>query len=894
MKIQFYIRFHTKFGQSLQLSGDHPLLDEEAGRALPMTYLNNDYWTAELELPAGQSTDIRYKYALVDTDGSVMPEWGDDRVIQSRILDQRDLQLFDTWNHAGEFENAFFTAPFQQVLLPGHKEKKTKLAKTTTHLFRVKAPLLGKNEQLCLSGAGTALGDWNTDKVQLLQRDGNWWTIALTLPKEELPLPYKYGIYDNHQKKFRQFEGGENRYLFGDAGDQLTILHDGFAQFPNNGWRGAGVAIPVFSLRSKNGFGVGEFADIPLLADWAKVTGLRMIQLLPVNDTTATHTWTDSYPYAAISAFALHPLYVNLEKVAGKKHADKVKSLRKKRATLNENEVVDYEEVMQYKWSVLRELYQAMAGEWSEEEEFQEFYTANKYWLVPYAVFSFLRDKYQTPNFTLWKQHAVYDAAAIEKFASPRLKHHDQVRFHYFVQYQLHKQLKEATAYAHKQGVIVKGDIPIGIYRYSCDAWMEPDLYHMDQQAGAPPDAFAVKGQNWGFPTYNWERMQADGYHWWKRRFTQMSEYFDAFRIDHVLGFFRIWSIPTSATEGIMGRFVPALPVGRQEFTDRNIWFDHNRYTRPYVTEKLLTEHFGDQAAAVQELFFEPTGYGEFLFKPEFSTQQQVEDWFSSLDIADERQAWKQGLLDLLANCILFEVPGSGGQLFHFRFGVDQTSSFQALEHPTQEGLRALYYDYFFHRQEALWRKQALEKLPALKASTNMLVCGEDLGLVPQCVPDVMKQLGMLSLEIQRMPKNQGQTFCHPAAAPYLSVVTPSTHDMSTLRGWWEEDRALTQQFFNQELAQWGEAPQHCEPWISRAIVLQHLHSPAMWSVFQLQDLLGMEASLRPADPAAERINIPAVAKHYWRYRMPVTLEQLLKEKSFNHELREQIQSAGR
>ncbi len=175
-----------------------------------------------------------------------------------------------------------------------------------------------------------------------------------------------------------------------------------------------------------------------------------------------------------------------------------------------------------------------------------------------------------------------------------------------------------------------------------------------------------------------------------------------------------------------------------------------------------------------------------------------------------------------------------------------------------------------------------------------MLVCGEDLGLVPHCVPNVMKQLGILSLEIQRMPKAVKTQFFNPASAPYLSVVTPSTHDMSTIRGWWEEDRATTQQFYNNELRQPGDAPFYCEPWINKAIIVQHLYSPAMWSIFQVQDLLGMDGNIRREDPAEERINLPSNPEHYWNYRMHLTLEHLMHLDEFNTELKEYLLSSGR
>jgi len=229
------------------------------------------------------------------------------------------------------------------------------------------------------------------------------------------------------------------------------------------------------------------------------------------------------------------------------------------------------------------------------------------------------------------------------------------------------------------------------------------------------------------------------------------------------------------------------------------------------------------------------------------------------------------------------------GQTFHFRFAMENTSSFKHLPPHAQSELKELYVDYFFRRQENFWMREAQQKLPALKCATNMLMCGEDLGLVPDCVPVLMKELGVLSLEVQRMPKQLNREFSRPAEAPYLSVVTPSTHDMSTIRGWWEEDRKSVHRFYQQELQQVGEAPPHCDPWINRAIIIQHLASPAMWSIFQLQDLLGMDGKLRRADPFVERINVPAVPNFFWRYRMHLTLEELQSADPFNRELRQLI-----
>ncbi len=897
MKLNFYLRFTTKFGQQLQVETTFKQEnDEKTTSRHAMQYFSNEFWQASLDIDMPKQSLLGYKYILTMEDGSQVSEGEHDRIIDIGKNNFQEVQTVDTWNAESWYENVFYSIPFENTLLVENKSRtKEKPVKTFTHIFRVKSPLLQKNEILFITGNCAELGNWQKEAVLPLTRKGNWWSVKLTLPHENFPLTYKYGRYDTSKKEPVELEGSADRTLLGNPADNLlTLVHDGFARFPFKAWKGAGVAVPVFSLKSKTSFGVGEFSDIKLLADWAKIAGLKLIQLLPVNDTTATRTNADSYPYAAISAFALHPIYINLEKVAGKGQASLIKQLKKKQKQLNDLPKLDYEQVIRFKLDTLGELYQAQKETYLEHPDFYAFFQANKHWLIPYAAFSHLRDKNGTSDFSQWKTNSVYNKAAIEKYTSSKMKYYDEIMIYYFIQYHLHLQLKEATEYAHKKGIIVKGDLPIGVYRYGCDAWVDPELYNMNMQAGAPPDDFAVKGQNWGFPTYNWDKMQENGFLWWRQRFEQMSNYFDAFRIDHILGFFRIWSIPLHAVEGIMGYFVPAIPVFSNEFAERNIWFDHDRYTKPCITDSVLEDRFGvDQAILVREHFLNPYENGGYTLKSDLDTQKKIEQYFNTGQ-AGELQPLKEGLYDLISNVILFEEPGSAGSRYHFRINMDKTSSFRTLDPHTQYQLRDLYNDYFYRRQDNFWKQEALKKLPALKASTDMLVCGEDLGMVPHCVPDVMSQLGILSLEIQRMPKDPRATFTNLKTAPYLSVVTPSTHDMSTIRGWWQENQHLTQAFFNQELGQIGEAPATSTEWVSKAVIMQHLNSPAMWSIFQLQDLFGMDEALRVNDPAEERINIPADPRHFWGYRMHITLEDLIKEKTLGKELKAHIDASER
>lgn len=899
--LRFNLKFSTSYGQQLFISGNHELLGNgDINNALPMQYGNHENWTCTLKFERATTPNqkITYNYVLKNLDGSIQYDSGNNKSFNPSEIKVNELQFNDGWNYTGYIENAFYTQAFSNVLLKQNYTKaKASNSKSATHIFQTKSPLLPKGFTLCLLGSCNGLNNWDTLNPLIMSREEGeeCFKVEVDLSNDNFAIAYKYGVYDVENKKFIQFEEGDNRWLFDTIKPlKLTVVNDTFANLPSNNWRGAGIAIPVFSIKTNESFGIGEFTDIKKLADWSSNIGLKLIQILPINDTTAKLSWEDCYPYAAISAFALHPIYINLAAVVNKQTRPKLEKLSATQKSLNSLDSVDYDAVIKLKWSFLKEIYPLQKEETFAEKGFSTYFNNNKHWLVPYAVFCYLRDEYGTPNFNEWPAYRVFKQSDIDDLTNPLSDSYNDIAFHYFVQYHLHKQLQDATNYCHQKGIVLKGDIAIGIFRYGADAWQNADLYNMNLQAGAPPDAFAVKGQNWGFPTYNWKRMQEDGFAWWKQRFAQMSDYFDAFRIDHILGFFRIWSIPTHAVEGIMGYFVPAIPIHINEIFSKGIDYNYHRFTKPYITNSILWEFFGNEDNYVKDTFLQPDGYGNYNLKPGFTTQKEVEAYFETLEATEKNNLLKTGLFNLISNVLLFEVEGSQGQQFHPRFNLEQTTSFRNLDFNSQQQLKALYIDYFFKRQDDFWAKEALQKLPALRRTTNMLICGEDLGLVPACVPDIMKQLGMLSLEIQRMPKDNSVEFFHPNDAPYLSVVTPSTHDMSVIRGWWEEDRNQTQRFYNHTMGQWGNAPYYCEGWVNKAIVLQHLYSPAMWSIFQYQDLIGMDDILRRENPADERINEPSNPKHYWRYRMNLSVEELMEKENFNSMLKESLNASGR
>lgn len=882
MQIRFSIHYRTRWGQRLYVvSNFEPFND------LVLEWTESDIWQATVEVAKLPGT-LTYHYEVRGEDGSRIREIATERVVQK--LKGSTIVLEDSWRTAGRPETALQASAFEDVIFKPAKPRKAPVCKQEQGKVKVQFQIhqvrVPSHLQLAIVGNTKKLGNWEPEEGLLLSSTDypNWKGAVMLSPGQN--IEYKYVLVDSKTKAPVEWETGNNRTYAVPYGFELVVKSDVDFGYPGGNWKGAGVAMPVFSLRTAQSFGCGEFSDIKSLVDWAKHVGMQMVQILPVNDTTATKTWVDSYPYAAISVFALHPLYLSIDEL---EHTITKASLDKKRQELNALPAVDYEAVTTYKVDYARKVYKKAKAKWLKSEAFQAFFAENEHWLRPYAAFCYLRDKYGTANFNEWETHQVYNEKEIEQLTSVKNEAYEEVAFHYYLQFHLDKQLTGASDYARQRGIVLKGDIPIGIYRYSADAWVEPELYNMEGQAGAPPDDFATEGQNWGFPTYDWEEMAKTGYRWWKQRFTQLSRYFDAFRIDHILGFFRIWETPIDQVEGIMGRFNPALPVQLDEFYQRGVYFDYDRFCRPFITRELVYQIFDTDAEYVLENFLEPF-HDRLQLRAPYATQRQIKHTLSS-----EQEHLKKRLYSLVSNVLFFEVPGSGGSQFHPRIDMQKTWSFRLLDGYTQGQLVGMYNDYFYNRQEEFWREKGMTKLPAMKEATNMLICGEDLGMVPACVPDVMEDLGILSLEIQRMAKNPNTEFLHPNDIPYWSVCSPSTHDMSPIRLWWEEETPdRRQRFCNRELGWWGEGPDTCTPQLAEAIILQHLNWPTMWTVFPLQDILAIDGDLRHPDPSAERINVPANPQHYWRYRMHLNMEDLMAADAYNNRIRAMLEEAER
>ncbi len=892
MKLLFRIDYRANWGESLYLCGDTALLGNgDTSRALRLEVDGDRLWHAEVELPDSVAA-FTYRYIIKNEQGDTRQEWGQGHCFRP-AAGVNEYDIYDRWQDQ-PFDKPFYSAAFTECICRHNSAGTKPLLPASGYVeLRVAAPMVAPGCTLAISGEGDALGNWNPDRaIRMNSAEYPIWKAKIPAAGLNAATEYKYLIVDSANGRVVSWEGGNNRSIGVEPRENAATILAGMrfinAQTP---WKGAGTAIPVFSLRTESDFGVGDFYDLKELVDWAAAAGQTFLQILPINDTTMTGTWVDSYPYKANSIYALHPMFLRLEAIGelkDKKRREYYENLRKELNALPE---VDYERVNKAKAEYCREIFASDGAKTMASPEYKAFIEKNGHWLLPYAAFCVLRDRFGTPDFNKWGEYAVYSA---DVQAKVQAEAQTEIDFACYLQFHLDAQMRHVHEYANSHSIALKGDIPIGISRTSADAWVDPRLFNLDCQAGAPPDDFSVLGQNWGLPTYNWEEMSLDGFAWWKARFAKMAEFFDAYRIDHVLGFFRIWQIPMDAIHGLLGYFNPALPFSESELRNNyDFWIDADLQTTPYIMDYFVEDFFGPYTREALDTYCNSAGYGRYKLKPEFDTQRKVADHFATLPKDEKHTRICDGLLGLIDNVLFIEDPVEKGK-YHPRISAQYTYIYRALNDYERWCFNRLYNDFFYHRHNSFWYDKAMWKLPPLIDSTNMLTCAEDLGMIPACVPAVMQQLEILSLEIQRMPKDPGSTFGDTWSYPYYSVCTTSTHDMGGIRQWWEEDRDRSRDFYNNVLHEHGAAPYYAEPWVCDRIVDLHLASPSMLCILPLQDWLSIDANLRRENPNDEIINVPANPQHYWRYRMHLTIAELASHTEFTSYLRDKTAHFGR
>ena len=885
MKLLFNLEYQTTFGEDLVLN----ILSGEAAAKTTqhkMSTLDGLHWFCELTKAAKPGMYIDYYYSVFRGDEEKRHEWlVEPHRLEFAAQKASRYTIYDHWIDIPE-DSYMYSSAFTECVLARKRELSTESEYQRTVRLKVRAPQLRVGERLALVGEPECLGAWDASKaIPMAEHEYHEWVVSLDaslLPAER--FEFKFVVVEAAGEA-AIWEQTMNRSIELEAvADNAVVVYElPQAWFPIYPWKGAGTVVPIFSLRSEGSFGVGDFGDLKLMIDWTAMTCQRVLQVLPINDTNITHTWQDSYPYNSISIFALHPQYTDFRQLPELKDEEQRNRFEQLRQELNSLPQIDYERVNNAKMEYLRLLF---AQEWAtvkRRASYQDFFKQNKEWLEPYARFCYYRDLYGTATFTEWPQ------------SLPKAQQ-KELDFWYYVQYNLDTQMRLAHDYARQHRVILKGDIPIGISRDGVEAWVEPKYFNLNGQAGAPPDAFSANGQNWGFPTYNWDAMVADGCSWWVRRFSKMAQYFDAYRIDHVLGFFRIWEIPIDAVHGLLGQFSPSLGMTPAEIEGYGLHWQEELFTTPFIADWTLERIFGDRAQYVKDTFLDRKHDDIWQMKPEYDTQRKILEWYKA-QTADtcstDLENLRDGLYALISDVLFVRDRKDHGK-FHPRIGVQNDFIYQWLFDSDKAVFNRIYNDYFYRRNNHFWYTEAMKKLPRLTQATRMLVCAEDLGMVPDCVPWVMNELRILSLEIQTMPKDPTVRFGKLSHNPYRSVCTFSTHDMPTLRQWWDEDQEQTQAYYNGPLRRGGAAPHPLPGWLAKDIVSRQLTSPSMLCLLSLQDWLSIDEQQRLPDANAERINIPANPRHYWRYRMHMSIEQLMQADDFNETVRTLIAQSGR
>lgn len=812
MNIYFSINFSTNAGDRMFLvlqSSIYGLGETE------MTSTAAGGW--ETAVKASRGEEISYHFIIKCASGLKMHEAGKPRRL---IAGHEDIFIHCSWQ-GYDLSAPLLTSAFTEIFFP-HRNETPRLEEMHDHAVIIAtAPAIKPEESILICGENDSLGKWDISRaLEMTPCSGARWAASIPIESRTDRLVFKFVL--RHRDGGILWEEGDDRVLEAEVRHvyeySSTALRRAMPRF-------SGTAVPVFSLRTEDGYGIGDFSCMKPMTDWLHDTGQHILQILPVNDTIATFTWSDSYPYNAISSVALNPIYLNPSLVGDISDIPEAGILEQRRKTLNVSEFVEFEEATALKNDYIRLLFKKFSEKTFKCREFEEYWESNKEWLLPYSAFCALRDEYGTADFHEWGEWSEYtDGLANRMFSDERFR--GRMLISIFTQYHLHLQLSEAVSYAASKGIAVMGDIPIGISPCSAEAWTMPESFNMGFSAGAPPDYFSKDGQNWGFPTYNWEKMAEDDYSWWKFRLKKMASYFSMYRIDHILGFFRIWEIPRGIISGIYGHFYPALPYSREELSYRGF------------------------------------------------------------RIGDDR-----------LNELFMEDPRTAGMYHPFINGPD-TESFKTLDKAGQAAYLQLHDDFFYHRHNGFWKNGAMLKLSELVAATSMTACAEDLGMIPACVPEVLDNLKIATLEIQRMPKTPFTEFADPASYPYLSVCSTGTHDVSTLRGWWEEDPERTQRYYSETLHMEGKAPERCTPEICRAILAAHLRSPSAFAIFPIQDWLAMSPVQNSSpSPAEEQINNPADSRHRWKYRMPVSIERLYgsdERKALAGEIRRLTKDSGR
>ena len=921
MTLFFQIEYTVRPGELLHvlLSGSYPD-GQQWSYNLPMTTADGQHWSLATTVlsqhfrsrRAGrQKTDMLsfgYHYQVEDAEGRVLRrEW---TVVARRCECRADsrLRFADRWRDVPVTAH-LYTLAGQRLMgstcaaeppmaanglfTDSGKPAVTASPRSHTVVLTVQAPQLQPTERLVVTGNHPALGDWQPARgLAMRPRGRGEWIASFDALAQQEPIEYKFVVVDDRSAERFAWEEGLNRSTADSGrlpseGEQL-LIDGGLLRMKEPDLRAAGVMVPLFALRSENSCGVGDLGDLLLFIEWAAKVGLRVVQLLPLNDTTTQHSWHDSAPYNTISAYALHPQYLDLRQLPLPNEADWLNDYHRQCRELNSLEQTDYVAVERVKWTYINKVYELTGEETLSSPSFKEFYEANEYWLEPYAAFCVLRDKYGTARTSDWGSYAQYDIERIRQLSEPDSPLADAVRKICFVQYFLHLQLGKAAQLARSKGVVLKADLPVAPYRDSVATWLEPEKFNLDMQLGTPPTPSAPSGQVWGFATTK----PAYRHEWLGRHLRYLEQYFDAVRIDHVAAYFAAWEVPCHAVTAVLGHPLPAHALSAEEIRSMGFEFDARTHCSPMITDTVLDSIFADEAPTVAQQYLRRRTRGNYAMQAEFSTQQKITDHFGH--DAQGRQKWlRDGLCRLLEQVLFVEDPRQAG-LYHPRLMAVDDYVATLLSADQRRAFAAIHDDYYRYRNQMLWATEARRNLSELQQSTSLLLCVEDLGALPEDAAWVFDSEKVLTLEVLTVGKHRGSEFSLPAHYPYRSVATTSTHDMQPLRLWWQQDSDRAGRLLGELMHSSSKVTRTLSPGMAEEIVVRLMGSRAMLCVLPLQDWLAIDGSLRSSTPESERINNPSDGQNRWCYRMPATIERLMADGTFCRRILQIVENSRR
>lgn len=637
----------------------------------------------------------------------------------------------------------------------------------------------------------------------------------------------------------------------------------------------SGVLVPVSALRTERSIGVGEFADLPELAAWCARVGLDLIQILPVNDTG----WQPS-PYSALTAFGLHPLYLRVtdlpeyESLQGEGRGGTDAHIARIRASHDSDSRIRYGALRDEKLALLRSIYERSISADGESGKKVRAFADQHEWVWTYAGFKTLKQRNGGAPWTEWNELRDPTPSQLAVFVS-NPSNAEELLFHVWLQQRLHEQLLDAARRVADLGITLKGDLPILINEDSADAWMHREYFSGSLRAGSPPDAESALGQNWGLPVYDWDALAADDYSWWRNRLRQASSYYAAYRIDHVLGFFRVWSIPAGDLTGYLGHYEPGATAARERLHELGMDDARIRWlAEPHIPGEWIRSGLGEEADEVLEDLLDQVE-DQDLYRLGESVRSESD--IASLPLSEDARSW---LMGQYRNRALIRIKGDR---FVNAWSYGECSRFRELPEEQKEPVWRLAGE-LFHRSEKAWEDQGRRLLSMMRETGDMLACAEDLGAIPAVVPGVLAELGILGLRIPRWARRwnqEGQPFIPVTEYPFLTVCASSVHDTSTLRGWWNEEEKRGP--FWASLGQPDAPPTDYDADTAKRVVASFLNTSSALCVFQIQDLLALAAEGRQGSPEEERVNVPGTMSEFnWGYRLPGTLEELLSNEELN------------